>query len=765
MAISEKVNQIIVRRKERVPIIDKRITTLVSIVNAVEQFDRLKESIVDKDGGLIPDSPYAGIVYDNPGMLLKINAISTETFNTKAKVLLEKYDYLKMRFSRSAINIAVVGGARQGKSQTLQSISGLDDYVIPALLAGDCTGATSIVKNDSNAQLSAKIKFRTEHEMLNIVQDYLNVILGDKAIKLSGISQISQLDIKEIREKMEIGSPHAEELKHLEKYVLKFDEWRGLIEQGEKTTYDKYEIATYVAQHNGKEDDDPGRVNYYKYLAVKAVEITCKFPVSDAGQIVLIDTIGVGDTKLGIDDAMLQAVGKESDAAIIVKRPESGSGGLVKSDVNTYKMLFDSFKDKQMGKWLFWLINEVENHPKYGTNSDRCRSVYEQIKANNWSLADYQIINVKNEEKVQNDFLIPMLSKITENLDDIDEAFLNEANALGIKLFDEYDKLCRNIEKVLNSGIQNSANGYIFIRDAFDKIYKNKLLGALVKYDREWTIKRNEPCEILTEQAKNILENINDYVPSEAAIQEIFDEYGGIAPTAVWEMELDKIRTNLTEAFIAIDTSLEDLVANFKNDITAILLDDDKGRLKYVRKPNEGQPIYEWLKAFSDEILNSENYSQIKLAFEFLYNFNVSVRGFLMHKVRAQLDIIRPLNPEASSVVLTADKNGNYAGDIYFYLTVKLEQVRENLNNVLKNFFKDPNEAFFAVIDEFFDRLAKSQGVEKQWYSLYSNYANRIWAKELAAQASIGVAFDDWTSTVEKLSEYDSEDNFIVKIR
>ena len=136
-----------------------------------------------------------------------------------------------------------------------------------------------------------------------------------------------------------------------------------------------------------------------------------------------------------------------------------------------------------------------------------------------------------------------------------------------------------------------------------------------------------------------------------------------------------------------------------------------------------------------------------------------------MHKVRAQLDIIRPLNPEASGVVLTADKNGNYSSDIYFYLTVKLEQVRENLKNVLKNFFKDPNEAFFAVIDEFFDRLAKSQGVEKQWYSLYSNYANRIWAKELAAQASIGVAFDDWTSKVEKLSEYDSESNFIVKIR
>lgn len=765
MAISEKVNQIIVKRKERVPLIENKIATLKAIVNAVEQFDRLKDSIVDRNGGLIPDSPYVSIVNDNPGMLLKINAISTETFKAKAKELLENYNYLKTRFSREGINIAVVGGARQGKSQTLQSISGLDDYVIPALLAGDCTGATSIVKNDTQAQLTAKIKFRTEHEMLNIVQDYLDVVLGNDSIKLTSISQIPKLDMKEIRGKLEIGSPHAEELKHLEKYVLRFDEWRGLIELGEKTIYDKEEIATYVAQHNGKPDDDPSRINYYKYMAVNAVEISCRFPIPDAGQIVLIDTIGIGDTKLGIDDAMIRAVDKESDAAIILKRPESGSGGLVKSDINTYKMLFDNFKEKRMEKWLFWMINEVVNHPSYGTNSDRCKAVYQQIKANNWALSDCKIINVKDAKMVQNDFLIPMLTKITENLDDIDASFLDEANKLGIKLFDEFDKLYRSIEKVLNTSIQNSANGYIFIREAFEKIYKNKLLGALIRYDWEWSVKRSEPCEILQEQARDILENINSFVPSEEEIRMMFEENGGIAPTAVWEMELDKVRTNLTEAFIAIDTSLEDLVTNFKNDITKILLEDEKGRLKYVKKPNEEKPLYHWLKDFSEEILSNGNYSQINLAFEFLHNFTVSVRGFLMHKVRAQLDIIRPLNPEASGVMLTADRNGNYAGDIHFYLTVKMEQVRENLDSVLKNFFKDPNEAFFAVIDEFFDRLAKSQDVEKQWYSLYSNYAGRIWAKELAQQAGIGVAFDDWTSKVEKLAEYDSEDNFIVRLR
>ena len=44
---------------------------------------------------------------------------------------------------------------------------------------------------------------------------------------------------------------------------------------------------------------------YYKYLAVKKAEISCEFNFADAGKIVLQDTIGLGDTSLGIEEAML----------------------------------------------------------------------------------------------------------------------------------------------------------------------------------------------------------------------------------------------------------------------------------------------------------------------------------------------------------------------------------------------------------------------------------------------------------------------------
>lgn len=61
----------------------------------------------------------------------------------------------------------------------------------------------------------------------------------------------------------------------------------------------------------------------YKYLAVEKADIYCPF-YEDCGSLVLVDTIGLGDTQYGIEEAMLEPVDKECDAAIVVTMPMSG---------------------------------------------------------------------------------------------------------------------------------------------------------------------------------------------------------------------------------------------------------------------------------------------------------------------------------------------------------------------------------------------------------------------------------------------------------
>lgn len=56
-----------------------------------------------------------------------------------------------------------------------------------------------------------------------------------------------------------------------------------------------------------------------------------------------MDTVGIGDTKYGIEDMMLNTVDRECDAAIVVTRPISG---VQESDIELYNSLRDKFRDR-----------------------------------------------------------------------------------------------------------------------------------------------------------------------------------------------------------------------------------------------------------------------------------------------------------------------------------------------------------------------------------------------------------------------------------
>ncbi len=56
-------------------------------------------------------------------------------------------DNLAKRFSRSTVNLVIVGAMGAGKSKFLQSASGLGDDCIPSYFGSSCTGVTSIIEN------------------------------------------------------------------------------------------------------------------------------------------------------------------------------------------------------------------------------------------------------------------------------------------------------------------------------------------------------------------------------------------------------------------------------------------------------------------------------------------------------------------------------------------------------------------------------------------------------------------------------------------
>ena len=283
----------------------------------------------------------------------------------------------------------------------------LDNSIIPAYDATSCTGATSIIWNAPEVpkgSVRATITFRQPAELLDMVIPYIREL--DPAYLDNGTLQfddIGYINPALLSMNMEEGNANqATALKHLTSIVEHFDDIRDLFGASPVTLTDPELIKTYVAQNNGKDIHDPEVEFYYKYLAVSRADIYCAF-FTDTGKVRLVDTVGIGDTKYGIENMMLNTVDRECDAAIVVTRPISG---IQTSDQDLYNSLREKFKLRDTGKWLFYLANHFK-----GQNDNTVEAFCSDIQKSKWAVADCRVVDASDQVAVRDNFVMPMLRR------------------------------------------------------------------------------------------------------------------------------------------------------------------------------------------------------------------------------------------------------------------------------------------------------------------------------------------------------------------
>ena len=753
MALREEVDKIIERRKEKIPAIKEAFDRVQGITEKVKSVDTLR-------GEMLQNSERFGIDTD---VRAKIEELNIYEYLEAFQILQSKYDEVIERFNKDEINIAVVGAARQGKSKLLQSVCGLDDYTIPAFVSDDCTGATSVIKNvpGMGENVSAKINFMTESEMVNCVQKYLDTIFIDKSERVGSFNSIGTLNLDELEKKIRSGAPEITKFEHLSKYVKHFNEWKKMVEQGSVVVNNKEEIQQYVAQHNGKEEGTPERKDYYYYLAVKDVTISCEFTNSDVGKIVLRDTIGLGDTSLGIEDKMLEAIGGHSDAAIIVRRPEVGTGKFDANDEKIYDKLFNKFENRNMDKWLFWLINKTEQGSVYGDNENRCMAFDKKIREKGWKIADHLIVNVADENSVNDNFENKILKKLIENIDAIDEGILEEIREQTQVVYNKYSEVQNAIDAVLLSESVKNIDRNEFLDNKWKTFYERTLMKALKGYKEELEQKQDEECEEFRKSIEKILSQAKQLVPSKESLLEDLEAGGNNRPFEVYSHSLDKLRNDFTEKFIKVDELIFDKqVREFKERIVDIFAEDDCGRLKYVIPLAKDNDKVSWLKSVSDKLFDKNRYSQFNTAFGMIYEFDLSVRGFLMHRIRSRIDRLEGSGYQTKESAVT-----EIAEEIHRTLERRVKDVCEEIKDEMKEgFYKDPNRIFYAVAAEFYDRLNFSytensnQDVENSWKSLYRDHCHEVWRTEFQENQDMSDLYNSWSMLVNQLRENKIQD-------
>lgn len=719
MEIKHQIDKILSQRKKRAAELTKKREDVKALNDALK-----KVRVLGSGMNRIKDSAIRKEFYQT------YKGLGIEALMANVDDVMKTYDNVIKRFSKDYLSIATIGKERQGKSRFLQSVSGLPNEVIPAYDGPSCTGATSIIRNMPElklGELRAVISYRKSQEMVDLVREYVRTIDPSYPYNEIEFDDIEYLSLSDLNEKVEGDADKSTAYNHLSNIVNHFFEFRDYFDREPETLTDPKAIQKIVAQNNGLSFDNPNSEQYFVFHAVAKVEIQCGFYL-DAGRIRIIDTIGIGATSFGVEQAMLDTVKDESDAAIVVTRPISAPQNI---DKTLFKCIHDAFADKAPEKWLFYLVNN-----RVGENDNTVVAFDNGIS--DWAIADHKIIDCSDKNAVNDVFMKSLLEKLLANLGDIDALYEKELVEKITALNALLQQTKANIDGLSETTGVSGRNALEKGKECF-----NAMGAQLRTIVNHYYHEVNEPNHILWNETQKILNNLDvDINPGAEVIQNVADN-NNVVGDDVWNVALHYVRNEITRRFSLIDDKLEKENIRFKNSLVQVLYDNlselfaDDNTSSDIKKDEEDKTAK--LRTMFERILgNNGKYVQIYEAILFLDNFQFNTRATIIQTVRSQLGIINPLCRDYAKPEINF-----YAGEcgreIDYCLTSRLSLIEENLRHELMGLYNTPNKAFYAVAEEFYDRLTfaatdlssgKITNMSDVWGYFFQDFSSVIWKEQ-----------------------------------
>ena len=488
MNIPQKIDGIIAQRMSKLPNIELMQQRLEQIGATVRKLDTVcQEAACGKNGNL-------DILFQQDLEIKeKLALINTKKFHDSYGCAQESLQQLKNRFSRKQVHISFVGRAGQGKSLVMQKISGLSGDIIPSSDGDDCTGAKSIITNRADSEISAEIYFYSRMEYVDVLNKYLSEIFDDNIYEVSSVDEISLLKQKNLESKLDEKNVRKKTLlMQLMKYINHSDEVVPLL--GQKMLVPADEIECYVAQYSHKDRER----RYYKYLGVKYANIMCYFPLEQCGKIVLVDTIGLGDTALDIREKMLQTVSEDSDAILMISKPDANRPHIEQYDIDIIEAISEKVTADYVQQMLFWVVNRVSSGK--GENAEGAIQIVNKLKESDYAIAGCLNVDCMDCGEVEKKLLMPVLETLSKNLTQIDEMLLKAAEMQMEELYKSYHDIAEKAKHIFKASVNKD------MRRHFDTDIR-KIIEGMTNAIRDFYVKepygrlRNQACEKLRSAA------------------------------------------------------------------------------------------------------------------------------------------------------------------------------------------------------------------------------------------------------------------------
>ena len=659
----------------------------------------------------------------------------------KIQTEVEKLNTLRSRFSRSTLNIGVVGLMGQGKSTLLKSLSGLTDKEIPALEGGACTAVRSTIENQPGDTV-AEVTLHSEESFLKeVIWLYYDELgFADKPQSLDEFAS------KPFPESSPVGATQEKMYKHLrEDYYQNLSKYRYLIKPGEPQKFQikQEEVPDYVIQKRDGQD----RLTTFKHLAVREVVIFCRFENPDVGKVSLVDVPGMGDSRLGDEKLMLKTLGQEVDVVLFIRRPDPMRYQWQPVDTQLYDTATQALNNLENRSFM------ILNYSQRTNNLKACQTLQKNIdtiKVVRCEIADC------SQPKDANRVFDLVLDYLAVNINELDRRYARDCQSRLIELQEQiaqeltavgpvlarYGKASRQFRSLFNQLLQDVVNGLVDLRnelkarkDDIDVDFQGAVEKALENCLKDTGI---PPEQEISDRSRTL-----EFKESYAAIYRIY---------------IVELRIHLSQHFLLLNQGLSKSVEKMKNSVADVLI--TQGRLGELI-PSGGT---EFLQEMANLLAQKQN--QLELGFRTLAEFEFSYSSSLLRFIRKHLsdnlqaDVHKPLGlienivNKEDNQVLPEPTN---AAQVRSNLEKLHQQVIEQCRQTLDNWLKAPSQVRYYMVEEFADRILYAKNIRGEWEDFLSDEEIRIqvWPefKELAQRKRVQEEWQAKVAQVAKLNQ------------
>lgn len=443
------------------------------------------------------------------------------------------------RVKREYLNIGCIGPWRQGKSTVISKLTQLSDYVIPRSQFKTCTGTTinvfngkqtiweggNYIEKDGN---KAIVYYHSFSSICKLINEYLT-ILNFQQIQFASTQEAFVRECTRCYQRVfDKPGTDTELKKMLDTYLKNASKYAHLLRVQDNSFDEITNLSTLESQKRlrplvsyypmtDKEYAEQGITvpeQTFDVLAVKRVDVFTDFKIigEEVGKIQFVDTPGIGESKIGVNEALAQALRSDIDIAICLRKVSDQKGIITTDSKMFHEILKRSTYGRKPENWVFYLYNKEGQVPEdilmstfsdindnlantvvKGNNNETIKGISLKYDINSTSGHNHiDFIDCENDVPRLEQFFLNILSEMALTIAESDETFYDEAR----KKYREADTLYNSI---LRTRIWNVSKGL----PTFDD--REKILGVIKIVNDSWN--NNVKCpDSLNESIKKALE-------------------------------------------------------------------------------------------------------------------------------------------------------------------------------------------------------------------------------------------------------------------